>query len=89
MLHTRDVHTVVVTGYMTSFCCETTARDAHGRDYRVLFVRDANEGPDLAGPDGQPIGHAKVLENTLTALGNGFAEIVSTAEVAERFGKAM
>lgn len=87
VLRTRDVHTVVITGYMTSFCCETTARDAHGRDYRVLFVRDANEGPDLAGPDGQPIGHAKVLDNTLTALGNGFAEIVSTAEVAERFGK--
>lgn len=87
VLRTRDIDTVVISGYMTSFCCETTARDAHGRDYRVLFVRDANEGPDLPGPDGQPISHAKVLENTLTALGNGFAEIVSAADVGGRLGK--
>ena len=87
VLHTRDVDTIVIAGYMTSFCCETTARDAHGRDYRVLFVRDANEGPDLAGPDGKVINHAMVLKNTLTALGNGIAEIVSSDEVAERLGK--
>ena len=49
VLRTRDINTVIVTGYMTSFCCETTARDAHGRDYRVIFVGDGNEGPDLTG----------------------------------------
>jgi hypothetical protein len=33
------------------------------------------------GHTGGTIRHAKVLDNTLTALGNGFAEIVSTPEV--------
>ncbi len=54
VLRTAQVRAVVVCGLMTSFCCETTARDAHGRDYEVLFVADANEGPDLEDAVGPP-----------------------------------
>jgi ureidoacrylate peracid hydrolase len=73
---------------MTSFCCETTARDAHGRDYEVLFVADANEGPDLEDPQGRPVPHDVVLAATTTALGAGFAEIVTSAEVVARLKPA-
>jgi ureidoacrylate peracid hydrolase len=86
ILRTAGVRAVVVTGLMTSFCCETTARDAHGRDYEVLFVADANEGPDLEGPDGELVRHDAVLHNTLTALAAGFAEIVTTDELLARLG---
>ena len=73
---------------MTSFCCETTARDAHGRDYEVVFVADANEGPDLEDAAGEPVPHDAVLRNTQTALGAGFAEIVTTTEVLARIESA-
>ncbi len=86
ILHTAAVRAVVVCGLMTSFCCETTARDAHGRDYEVVFVADANEGPDLEDPAGAPVPHDEVLRHTATALGAGFAEIVTTAEVLARIG---
>jgi nicotinamidase-related amidase len=86
ILHTAGVRAVVVCGLMTSFCCETTARDAHGRDYEVLFVADANEGPDLEDPDGVAVPHDAVLRHTLTALAAGFAEIVTTDEVLGRLG---
>ena len=86
VLHTAGVRAIAVTGLMTSFCCETTARDAHGRDYEVLFVADANEGPDLEGPGGEAVPHDAVLRATLTALGSGFAEIVSTDELLARLG---
>ena len=86
VLHTAGVRAVVICGLMTSFCCETTARDAHGRDYEVLFAADAVEGPDLEGADGRRVPHDAVLANTVTALGAGFAEIVSTGEVVERLG---
>jgi nicotinamidase-related amidase len=86
ILHTAGVRAVVICGLMTSFCCETTARDAHGRDYEVLFSADANEGPDLEDPDGVPVPHDAVLHNTMTALGAGFAEIVTTDEVLGRLG---
>jgi nicotinamidase-related amidase len=88
ILHTAGARAVVICGLMTSFCCETTARDAHGRDYEVLFVADAVEGPDLENPAGRPVPHDEVLAHTLTALAAGFAEIVTADEVIARLDAA-
>lgn len=84
ILRTLGVRSVVITGLMTSFCCETTARNAHGRDYEVLFVADANAGPDLQLVDGTPLPDTQVLENTMAALSAGFAEIVTADELIAR-----
>jgi nicotinamidase-related amidase len=86
ILRTLGVTTVVVTGLMTSFCCETTARDASTLDYETLFVIDAVAGPDLVGPDGEPVPSATVTRSTATALANGFAEVVEAADVLDRLG---
>ncbi|HZL64955.1 MAG TPA: isochorismatase family cysteine hydrolase [Thermoleophilia bacterium] len=86
VLHTARTRAVVICGLMTSFCCETTARDAHGRDYEVLFAADAVEGPDLEDADGREVPHDVVLASTATALGAGFAEIISTEDVVARLG---
>lgn len=40
-LQARGIDTVIVTGTVTNCCCETTARDAMMRDFRVFFVHDA------------------------------------------------
>ena len=40
MLRCLKVEDVVVSGIMTNLCCESTARDAYYRDYRVLFPAD-------------------------------------------------
>jgi len=84
VLHTARVRAVVICGLMTSFCCETTARDAHGRDFEVLFAADAVEGPDLEDAEGRKVPHDVVLANTVTALGAGFADIVTTPDVIAR-----
>ncbi len=84
VLHTAAVRAVVICGLMTSFCCETTARDAHGRDFEVLFAADAVEGPDLEDAEGREVPHDVVLASTVTALGAGFAEIVTTDDVIAR-----
>jgi nicotinamidase-related amidase len=34
------VEDVVIGGIMTNLCCESTARDAYYRDYRVFFPAD-------------------------------------------------
>ncbi|GAA0935115.1 isochorismatase family protein [Pseudonocardia zijingensis] len=36
----RDVDTLLITGVVTSVCCESTARDAATLGYRVVFVAD-------------------------------------------------
>ncbi|MEP0815002.1 MAG: cysteine hydrolase [bacterium] len=41
VLRCLGVTDIVVTGIMTNMCCESTARDAYYRDYRVFFPADA------------------------------------------------
>jgi len=36
----RQVDTVIICGTVTNICCESTARDAFERDYRVVFGSD-------------------------------------------------
>jgi nicotinamidase-related amidase len=40
VLRCMKVEDIVVSGIMTNMCCESTARDAYYRDYRVFFPAD-------------------------------------------------
>ena len=41
-LAARGVRNVIITGMLTNFCCETSARDAMMLDYRGAMISDAN-----------------------------------------------
>jgi nicotinamidase-related amidase len=43
-LAARGIETAIVCGTTTNFCCQSTARDALMRDYRVCFPPDLNAG---------------------------------------------
>jgi len=68
----HGVEDIVICGVMTNCCCETTARDAFVRDYRVFFVADATAAPnaDL---------HIASLKN----LAYGFAYIIDTNDLCK------
>lgn len=40
VLRCLQVEDIVIAGIMTNMCCESTARDAYYRDYRVFFLAD-------------------------------------------------
>jgi nicotinamidase-related amidase len=42
ILRCQHIQDLVITGIMTNMCCESTARDAYFRDYRVFFPADGN-----------------------------------------------
>ena len=67
-LKTEDI---VITGTMTNMCCESTARDAYYRDYRVFFPADGtgtiNEEMHLA---------------SLLNLAFGFAHVTTCDRIA-------
>ena len=42
VLRCLKIEDLVIAGIMTNMCCESTARDAYYRDYRVFFPADAN-----------------------------------------------
>jgi isochorismate hydrolase len=75
-LKSRKIEALIITGVMTNCCCETTARDAFVRDYRVFFVSDATAtvNDEL---------HIASLKN----LAFGFAHIVSTEQLCRFLSK--
>ena len=41
VLRCLQIEDIVISGIMTNLCCESTARDAYYRDYRVFFLADS------------------------------------------------
>lgn len=70
------VKDLLISGVMTNLCCETTARDAFVRDFRVFFLAD---GTATAGDDY----HLATLRN----LAYGFAYILTCDEAIYHFKK--
>lgn len=72
-LKAGNVGRVTICGFMTNFCCESTARDAHDRDYFVDFVVDATGTP---GTDN--LNEKKIRDVVAELLGAGFSRVMST-----------
>ncbi|RKZ34964.1 hypothetical protein DRQ33_01000 [bacterium] len=74
ILRCMNIEDIVISGIMTNMCCESTARDAFYRDYRVFFLADAtgsiNEKMHLA---------------SLLNLAFGFAYITTTDDILAQF----
>jgi nicotinamidase-related amidase len=65
----NQIDTVIITGTLTEVCCESTARGAYMRDYKVAFVSDATGA--LTAP-------AQVAtENVISTF---FGRVLTTAE---------
>ena len=72
MLRSRGIQDLIISGVMTNLCCETTARDAFVRDYRVFFLID-----------GTATGRSELHLATLKNLGFGFAYLLTCDELVE------
>jgi nicotinamidase-related amidase len=73
VLRNLGVTDLIIAGVLTNVCCESTARDAFFRDFRVFFVADATATtePDL---------HLASLKN----LAYAFANIVTTEGILKQ-----
>jgi len=71
-LRSRGIQDLVISGVMTNLCCETTARDAFMRDYRVFFMID-----------GTATGSSELHLATLKNLGFGFAYLITCDELIQ------
>ena len=71
-LQSKGIRDLIISGVMTNLCCETTARDAFMRDYRVFFLIDGTA-------TGKEDHHLAALKN----LGYGFAYLMTCDELIE------
>jgi acyl-coenzyme A synthetase/AMP-(fatty) acid ligase/nicotinamidase-related amidase len=70
-LRALKVDTVVVCGFMTNFCCDSTAREAHDRDYYVDFILDATGTPGT-----EKLNQSELRKAVGEMLGAGYARVV-------------
>jgi ureidoacrylate peracid hydrolase len=70
------VDTVIIIGTVTNICCESTARSAFMRDFKVVFVSDANGGLD----------ETSQLA-TLSIIGKVFGRVLDTDAVIAGLGQ--
>jgi nicotinamidase-related amidase len=76
-LKARGIRNVVITGMLTNFCCETSARDAMMLDYRVVMVSDANAARF---DEDHNVGFTTVYQS--------FGDVLSTDEVIDDLVRA-
>lgn len=79
-LKKNGINTIAVVGFMTNFCCESTTRDAHDRDYYVHFITDATGTPALS----EELNEETIRKIVSELLSAGYAQIFTTAEYLEQ-----
>jgi ureidoacrylate peracid hydrolase len=76
ILRSRRIDTLIITGIATNICCETTAREAAVRDFRVFFLSDATATFPLG-----DLSAADLQKATCATLGKVFAQVLTVDEV--------
>ena len=78
ILRARRLDTIIISGISTTTCCDTTAREAMARDFRVFFLSD-----------GKATSQAELHQATLTIIGARFAQVLTVGEMILKIGGAV
>ena len=76
LLRARSIDTVIVSGIATNVCCETTAREAAVRDFRVLFLSDGTATFDIGDVKAE-----EIQKMTCATIGAVFGRVVRVDDV--------
>nr|BBH87434.1 isochorismatase [Thermosporothrix sp. COM3] len=85
LLRSLDVDTVVISGFMTHICCDTTTRQASERGFSIFFAEDATAARDMV-LRGEVVPHNVVHEGTLATMTH-FATVLPTAQIIQQLQK--
>jgi nicotinamidase-related amidase len=72
ILRERGIEDLVITGVMTNLCCETAARDAFCRNFRIFFPADAT------GTTSEEMHYASLIN-----IGFGFGVVLRAREIVD------
>ena len=75
ILRTNDIEAVIIGGIATNVCCDTTAREANQRDYKVFFLSDGTGNHGMQGLSAEEIKAA-----TLAAVRLAFGQVLTVDE---------
>lgn len=81
-LRQHSVDTIIVSGYMTQLCCDTTTRAAEEHGFVALFASDATAARELR-TGSLTLAPERVQQMTLAAM-TQFADVLTTEEIIAR-----
>jgi ureidoacrylate peracid hydrolase len=84
LLRRQGIDTIIITGIETNVCCETTAREAMMRDFRVFFLSDGTTTSGVQGMTPEEVQRA-----SLATLRNNFAQVLSVDEMVQKINNSV
>ena len=81
LLREQGIERVILSGFMTQMCVDTTARQAAHLGLKVTVLSDATAAMDVKGPDGAVIPAADVHRTHLGSLNGFLAEVKRSTEL--------
>lgn len=79
ILRSRGIDTIIVSGIATNVCCETTAREAVARDFRVFFLSDGTATFDIG-----DVPASALQKATCATLGLLFAQVLTVDDMIDK-----
>jgi len=83
VLRGRGIDTIIISGIATNVCCDTTAREAMVRDFRVFFLSDGTAAAAMGGASA-----AELQKATLATLGFLFGQVLTVDEMIVKIQRA-
>lgn len=79
ILRRRGIDTLIISGVATNVCCETSAREAAVRDFRVFFLSDGTATAAMGDASA-----AELQKATCATLGFLFAQVLTVDEMIRK-----
>ncbi|KXA92400.1 isochorismatase [candidate division MSBL1 archaeon SCGC-AAA259E17] len=83
VLKNMGIDTLIISGVLTNLCCESTARDAMFRDYRVIFLRDCNATFDLPDFGFGEVSKEEIQKSVCSTIAFGIGSVKASETVIE------
>lgn len=81
ILRSHEIDTLIIGGVATNICCESTAREARMRDYKVIFLSDGTASRDIPDLGFGKISAFDVQRYTLATVACFFGQVSSVNQV--------
>jgi ureidoacrylate peracid hydrolase len=76
ILRSKGIDSVIICGLTTNCCCETTAREANARDFKVFFLSDGTAAIDTNG-----ITAEELQRVTCATVGALYAQVLTIDQI--------
>jgi len=81
-LREKKIDRVVICGFMTNFCCESTARYAHDVDFHVDFIPDATGTPGT-----ENYSESELRKTVADSIAGGIGRVRSTKQFLKQWDR--